>query len=93
MCNSDSNCFVVGLCHVPCPNSCVRIPSDGSSDIDFCSRRKEPKAGAASLLSKRPEVILGIDKPNRKTSQPGNVVYTLPNMDEAILASELAYHN
>jgi glyoxylase-like metal-dependent hydrolase (beta-lactamase superfamily II) len=48
---------------------------------------------AAPRLSKPPEVILAINKPVRKTPYPGNVVYTLPQMDEVLLANELAYHN
>jgi glyoxylase-like metal-dependent hydrolase (beta-lactamase superfamily II) len=47
---------------------------------------------AVPLLSKPPEVILAINKPVRKTPYPGNVVYTLPKMDEVLLANELAYH-
>jgi hypothetical protein len=45
------------------------------------------------LLSKPPELILVINKPSRPTSSPEHVVYTLPEMDQVLLASELAYYN
>jgi acetyl esterase/lipase len=38
-------------------------------------------------------LILAINKPFRKTSLPDHVVYTLPEMDSVLLASELIYYN
>jgi dienelactone hydrolase len=37
-------------------------------------------------------LILAINKPFRKTSLPDHVVYTLPEMDSVLLASELIYY-
>ena len=54
----------------------------------------EPTATAApALLSKPPELILAINKPHGRTSSSEHVVYTLPEMDKVLLASELAYYN
>ena len=52
-----------------------------------------PPPVGISLLSKSPELILASNKPERKTSWPGNVVYAMPEMDEVLLASELTYYN
>ena len=51
-----------------------------------------PTAGP-TLLSKPPELIPAINKPPRQTSYLANVVYTLPEMDKVLLASELVYYN
>ena len=51
-----------------------------------------PTAGP-TLLSKPPELILAINKPPRQTSYLAHVVYTLPEMDKVLLASELVYYN
>ncbi len=45
------------------------------------------------LLSKAPELIPAINKPFRPTSMPDHVVYTVPEMDKVLLASELAYYH
>ncbi len=42
-------------------------------------------------LSSSPALIPVDQKPLRATSFPGNVVYTLPDMDDVLLASELPY--
>jgi acetyl esterase/lipase len=52
-----------------------------------------PPPVGISLLSKSPELILAVNKPERKTSWPGNVVYTMPETDKVLLASELTYYN
>ena len=51
-----------------------------------------PTAGP-TRLSKPPELILAINKPFRPTLYINRVVYTLPEMDQALLASELAYYD
>ena len=53
----------------------------------------QPTAMPVPLLSKPPELILATLKPNRSTTYPGHVVYTLPEMDKVLIAFELEYYN
>jgi hypothetical protein len=45
-----------------------------------------------SVLSKSPELILASDMPKRPTSLPRHVVYTLPDMDQVLVAHELVFY-
>jgi dienelactone hydrolase len=54
----------------------------------------EPTATQVSTPApNHPALILAINKPFRQSPYSGNVVYTLPEMDKVLLASELAYYN
>lgn len=50
-------------------------------------------AAGVPRLSKPPTLILAVDKPPRPTTLPNHVVYTLPQADKTLLASELIYFN
>jgi dienelactone hydrolase len=86
--------FLLSACAVPSVSTPTlkptTVPVPGTTSIPVTNT---PPPVGTSLLSKSPELILASNKPERKTSWPGNVVYAMPEMDKVLLASELTYCN
>ena len=51
-----------------------------------------PATAPPPRLSQSPDLILAVHKPARRSPWPGDVVYTLPEVDRVLLASELTYY-
>ena len=86
--------ILLSACATPPAATPTLIPTTGPVPTTTASAATDtPPPVNIPLLSKSPELILASNKPERKTSFPGNVVYAMPEMDKVLLASELTYYN